>query len=376
MLAQQVNAPSMTFVGPKQFYGLELSVFAVELTSMVVWIGYLQWSLTNGPGNFQTPILEILDNIVLHDALMNDDGSEYAWPEADFIIGNPPFIGNKRMRIELGSAYVTRLRQLFTDRLPKTVDYVCYWFEKARARIDSGASHRAGLIATNSITQSRNRVVLDRITSGSGIFMAWPDQPWVLEGASVRVSIVGFGVHGSGDCTLSGATVDRINSNLTASLALSLAQRLPGKSQLVFEGISPAGQFDVGEMVAQTWLDLPNPSGASNHAVLKRYVVAKDILGRDLHRWIVDFGNMSESEARRYVVPFDYIEQAVKPGRADNPRKARRDRWWIFGESRPAMREALAPLARFIATPKTSKHRVFVWLPSGTLPSSLLAVFA
>src|SRR5699024_10334984 len=155
---------------PKQLHGIEINPFARELASMVVWIGYLQWNRANGISNAQRPILEPLENIRLHDALMNDDGTEYEWPEADFIVGNPPFLGNRRMRLELGDSYVERLRHLFGERISNNSDLVCYWFEKARAQIADGEVQRAGLIATNSIRGGANRQVLERIKESGGIF--------------------------------------------------------------------------------------------------------------------------------------------------------------------------------------------------------------
>src|SRR5690606_6836261 len=160
--------------------------------SMVVWIGYLRWNRANGYTSRQEPILEPLGNICLHDALMNEDGTECQWPEADFIIGNPPFIGGKRLRSELGDEYVEELFAAFDGRVPREADFVTYWFEKARARIEWGGSERAGLIATNSIRGGANRRVLQRIKDTGDIFLAWSDEPWILEGAAVRVSIVGF----------------------------------------------------------------------------------------------------------------------------------------------------------------------------------------
>src|SRR5690606_17205048 len=102
----------------------------------------------NGYSSMQEPILEPLGNIVLHDALMNEDGTEYEWPEAEFIIGNPPFIGGKRLRTELGDDYVDELFETFDGRVPREADFVTYWFEKARSQIEAGRSNRAGLIAT------------------------------------------------------------------------------------------------------------------------------------------------------------------------------------------------------------------------------------
>lgn len=121
------------------------------------------------------------------------------------IVGNPPFIGDKKMRRELGSGYVETLRATFADRVPGGADLVCYWFEKARAQIEAGQLHAAGLVSTNSIRGGANRKVLDRIVETTHIFCAWSDEPWVNDGAAVRVSMTGFGKHDA--TTLNGIKV-------------------------------------------------------------------------------------------------------------------------------------------------------------------------
>jgi len=187
MFAQKVGAPGFQLVGPRQFYGLEMNVFAHELASIVVWIGYLQWNHLNGLSNRQTPILERLDTIRRQDALLDGEG-ETVWPEVEFIIGNPPFLGGKRIRSELGDTYVDKLFEVFEGRVRRESDFVCYWFEKARAQMEAGKAERAGLIATNSIRGGANRQVLERIKETGDLFMAWADEPWILDGAAVRAS--------------------------------------------------------------------------------------------------------------------------------------------------------------------------------------------
>ena len=321
--AQGVGAPGYMTVGPKQFYGLELNVFARELTSMVIWIGYLQWNRANGESNQQRPILEKLDNIQLHDALMNEDGTEYGWPEAEFIIGNPPFLGSQLMRSELGDGYVDRLRTRFEDRLPGQSDFVCYWFEKARAHIELAAGRRAGLLATNSIRGGANRQVLKRIKNTSEIFMAWSDEPWILEGAAVRVSIVAFGQHHHAK-HLDGAVVADINADLTSGVDLAHATPLEQNAGRAFQGPVKIGAFDIQGEVAREWLRSPNPSGFDNRDVLKPFVNGRDILATSRDRWIVDFGDRSVEEASRYVLPFAHVEENVKPSRMKNKRESRR----------------------------------------------------
>ncbi len=214
--AGSVGAPGFGLIGPRQFYGLEVSVFAYELASIVVWIGYLQWNHLNGFSNRQTPILERLDTIRLQDALL-DGEHETVWPEVDYIVGNPPFLGNYKMRRQLGNDYIEALYRTFGDRVANGVDLVCYWFEKARAQIVEGKTARAGLIATNSIRQPKNNPVLKRIKETGDIFMGWENEEWVLEGAAVRVSIIGFDDGSQETRTLNGVPVPVINPDLTGT---------------------------------------------------------------------------------------------------------------------------------------------------------------
>jgi hypothetical protein len=375
-LAQSIGAPGFMLIGPKQFHGIEINVFAQELASMVVWIGYLQWNRANGVSNHQRPILEPLQNIRRHDALMNNDGSEYQWPEAEYIIGNPPFIGDKRMRAELGDEYVAALRTIFADRLPGQSDFVSYWFEKARSQIERGKAERAGLIATNSIRGSTNRHVLNRIKTSGDIFLGWSDEPWVLEGADVRVSIVGFDDGSETARELDGRRVLTINSDLTTGTDLSGASRLSENSGMAFTGMTPVGPFELPEEVALRWLTMPNPSGVRNSDVIRPFYQGKDVTERPKRRWIIDFGQLDQTDAEKYVLPFAHVVEHVKPLRRLNRRAWRREHWWILGEPMPAVRAALAPLARYLATSRVGKHRVFVWVNVNVLPGNKLALVA
>ena len=179
-------------VGPEQLLGIEINPYAAELARVSVWIGEIQWMQRNGFGIARNPILRPLDTIECRDAILDRDGAEAEWPVADVIIGNPPFLGDKLMINALGESYVASLRCLFAGRVPGGADLVCYWFEKARIKLASGEAVRAGLVATNSIRGGANRVVLDRIHATGRIFEAWSDEPWILDGAAVRVSLISF----------------------------------------------------------------------------------------------------------------------------------------------------------------------------------------
>ncbi len=159
--------PFFPEVGPEQLYGIETSPYAHELAQVAVWIGYLQWMHDNGFGTRREPILGSMTNIKKMDALIagdeNGEPKEPDWPEADVIVGNPPFLGGNKVRAELGNEYLENLFELYKGRIPAFADLVCYWFEKAREQIEAGRAKRAGLLATNSIRGGANRRVLEQI---------------------------------------------------------------------------------------------------------------------------------------------------------------------------------------------------------------------
>lgn len=207
------NAPS-----PEQLFGIEIDEYAHELAQATVWIGYIQWLHENGFGVPSEPILKKLDNIRHMDAILAYDAAgkptEPEWPTADVIIGNPPFLGDKRMRTELGDAYVNHLRKFYEGRLPGVSDLVVYWFERARDLIVKGKTKRVGFLSTNSLRQQGNRFVLEKIKQSGEIFMAWSDRTWILDGADVRVSMVGFDNGTEQQRYLDGKLVDQINADL------------------------------------------------------------------------------------------------------------------------------------------------------------------
>ncbi len=182
-------------VSPDQLHGVELNPYAHELAQASIWIGYLQWLRDNGFEFHQTPILRPLDNVLQMDAVLGRDAGgrpvEPEWPQAGVIVGNPPFLGGKRLRAVLGDGYVDDLFSLYDGRVPREADLVCYWFEKARALVAAGRVKRAGLLATQAIRGGANRRMLERIKETGDIFMAWSDRPWVQEGVAVHVSMAG-----------------------------------------------------------------------------------------------------------------------------------------------------------------------------------------
>ena len=367
---------------PAQLYGIELDFYAHEIASAVVWIGLLQWKRDHSYNDQPKPILHKLSNIEHADAIMryDEEGKPYEpeWPSAGFIVGNPPFLGDKFMRRELGDQYVGNLRSLYGGRLPGGVDLVTYWFEKARKQIEHAIANRAGLLATQGIRGGANRKVLERIVETGGIFMGWSDRPWILEGAAVRISIVGFDDGSDGFRVLEGKTVGQIHSNLTSEAATTTALRLPENVGLSFIGPSPHGRFDIDSETARKMLSAPiNVNGRPNADVVRPVANAIDLVRHLRNVWTIDFGgDTTAEEAAKYEMPFQFVHANIYPIRQKNHREAYKERWWLYGEARPGMRRALAPLSRFIASPRVSKHRIFVWQKPSILCNDATVVFA
>ncbi len=342
---QARGCPPLPFARPGQMLGIERHPFAQELAQVVVWIGYLQWKWQNGLSPRSKPVLDPGESIRLGDAVLEratEGPREPEWPECDFIVGNPPFLGGKRMRSQLGDGYVDDLFRVWDGRVPAEADLCCYWFEKARAQVEAGRCRRAGLLATQGIRGGANRDVLKRIKGTGDIFFGESDRDWVLDGANVHVSMVGFDA-GEEKCrTLDGKPVERIHSDLSCGADVTQARRIPSRAGLSFMGDTKGGPFEMAEEAALRMLASPNPDGRPNSDVVVPWVNGKDLTGRNRRLWIIDFGTgMAEREAALYEAPFEHARTHVFPVRQGNRREAYSARWWVHVEARPGMRVAL-----------------------------------
>ena len=366
-------------VKPDQMLGLEINPYATELARTALWIGYIQWHQNNGFPYDHSPILTPLVSIQMADSILACDGvgdpQEPEWPAAEFIIGNPPFLGVRLLRANLGDEYVDALFDLYHGRVSAEADLVCYWFEKARDMLAEDRTKRVGLLATQGIRGGANRNVLRRIKETGDIFLAWSDQPWVLDGAAVHTSIIGFDNGSETVRELDGEAVESVNSNLTDGPDITEAKPLKENLGIAFMGNTKGGPFDIPESVALSMLGQPNPDGRDNRDVVRPRANGRDVTSRPSGTWIVDFGvDLPLPEAALYEAPFEYVNEHVRPVREKSRSKVAN--WWLHERPRPEMRQAVEGLNRYVVTPTTAKHRLFTWLSADVLPDNALIAVA
>ena len=382
-------------VGPECVLGIELNPYAAELARVSVWIGEIQWMRRNGFDAAKNPILRNLDTIECRDAvLVTDEHGSPAldaegkpqrapWPEANVVIGNPPFLGDKKMIRELGENYVVKLRQAYSGKVPGGANFVCYWLSQANEAVQFGLASRVGLVTTNAIRTGADRRVLELLCKTAALFEAWSDEPWIVDGASVRVSIICVSVDDLPK-RLDGHDVKIITSSLS-QFPQPMPAVLDENARTSFTGTFLNGPFEVETKVALAWLCAPqNVAGDYNREVLRLTANGQDLLQRGERKWLLDFGaDRSEQDAALYEAPFEYARQHIKPyrqrlnedGEFEVRRQNHREKWWIHAEARPGMRAALQGLNRYIVTPMVSSTRVFCFLEAAYLANQKLVVF-
>jgi len=407
-------------VRPTQLHGLEILPYAHQLAQVVIWIGYLQWMRGNGFSPPRDPILEPIESIKRMDAILDisdlKSQKEPTWPEADVIIGNPPFLGGKLLRTHLGDDYVDKLFEVWDGRVPREGDLCCYWFEKARAMIErrtvqnrdrhgadsvapppaGGAGGgplvstrgsdrttasrfgvRAGLLATQGIRGGANREVLKRIKQSGDIFFAVSDRDWILDGANVHVSMIGFDDGTETARVLDGLNATQISPNLSCDFDASQASKISANVGVYVRSPEKGAKFEIPEQFALEMLKQPNPNGRSNAEVIHRWANAEDITAARYTHWIIDFNSIqTQDEAAQFEAPFEYIRKVVYPFRMKNRYPELREYWWRFRRSGDGVREAALRLKRLLCTPMTAKHRLFVWLNPSIQPDKGVPVFA
>jgi hypothetical protein len=178
--------------GPHNVLGIELNEYAAELARVTVWIGELQWRIQRGYGFKTHPVLEPLDHIECRDAVLGPT-ARGGLAGGGCGGGQPAVRGRQEDARRTGRCLHRALRAAYKGRVPGGADLVCYWFEQARSRSRPARCSARGWWRPTRSAAARNREVLDRICETTRIFEAWSDEPWVNDGAAVRVSLVGFG---------------------------------------------------------------------------------------------------------------------------------------------------------------------------------------
>lgn len=409
---QEALAMETLSVHPRNFLGLELNPRAAAIAELVLWLGYLQWQLRNG-GAIHDPVLEKLDNIRAMDAVLahgperpkaDRSGTELPnprrpeWPEADYIVGNPPFIGGKDIRGRLGDAYATALWKAH-PKINKSADFVMYWWDRAADLLARKGTRlrRFGFVTTNSITQEFSRRVIQARMDGRpplSLVMAIPDHPWTKatrDTAAVRIAMTVAQAEGA-DGTLyevaseAGLDTDspmlsfrrrsgRINPDLTVGADVTKAKPLLANAWICSPGVKLHGAGFAITRAQAEHLGLGKRPGLDRH--IRPYRNGRDLTAQSRDLMVIDLLGLGADEVRRrFPEVYQYLLVAVKPERDDNNRPTYRDNWWIFGEPRSEIRPALASATRYIATVETAKHRVFRFVDQATLPDNMLVCVA
>lgn len=377
-------------IGPGQFKGIEITPKGSEISELVLWIAYLQSHYkAYGQVNPPEPIFNDKRSVECRDAVLAFDAVGKArqaddWPQADYIVGNPPFMGNHKMREAFGDKYTESLREAY-PKIPKSADYVMYWWARSAELVKSGKIKRFGLITTNSIRQVNNRRLLDYYMDGKpplSIVFAVPDHPWVVDGASVRIAMTAAEA-GSKDGILQRINEDgvfdvktgRINSNLTVGADMTNSVQLKANDKICHRGVLLSGSgFIVSSTEAQK-LGLGKIEGLEKH--IRHYRNGNDISQKSRNVMVIDlYGLEIEEVEKEFPDVYDWVLKKVKPQREKSRESRQKENWWVFSRPRPQMREALHGLSRYIATPETSANRFFTFLDASILPDNALVVFA
>jgi len=389
-------------VDPHQFLGLEINPRAVEIAELVLWLGYLQWHFRTKGAPPSEPILRDFRNIERKDAVLhwNGDPAEVPkrpdWPQADFIVGNPPFIGGKDIRERHGDSYAKALWAVH-KHINESADFVMYWWDRAAEIVARGSARRFGLVTTNSITQVfSRRVVANHLTAKQpvSLLMAIPDHPWTKEtrnSAAVRIAMTVAGP-GKQDGVLRKVvreealdtdepviefeeTRGRINSDLTVGVDVTATKELHAGVGLSSPGMKLHGNGFIVTPQEAEQLGLGKRPGLEHH--IRAYRHGKDLTGRPRGFMVIDLFGLSDGEVRqRFPEVYQHLLATVKPKRDTNNRASYRELWWVFGEPRREFRPALEGLDRYIATVETAKHRAFQFLDASILPDNKLICIA
>lgn len=414
-------------VGPWQFHGIEIKPWAREIAELTLWIGFHQfWALNHATSRYPEPILQDTGTLEQRDAVLawtnkvsdpsrdrpdptprikhpvtgrlvpdpesrleyftHDNARAAEWPQADFIIGNPPYMGISRQRDSFGDGYVEALRAAYPG-VPETADYVMYWWYRAAREVAEGRTMRAGLLTTNTITQGQNRGIVEAAEkSGARVIWAISDHPWNEEigGAAVRVAMTVLSreklparklIVDDEARVISREIGPRLNSDLSFGADVPAAAKVPllANEGLCSPGFKLHGDGFILEPDEAEHLLKADPR---NRDIIRPYRNGRDMTARPRNVFLIDFGLRSEEEARQYPLLFDLVRDRVKPERDANNDRSTREKWWRFGRNREELRPALEGLPRYIATVETMTHRSFFLMDEEIAPDNMLVCIA
>jgi hypothetical protein len=345
------------------------------------------------------------------------------WPAADFIVGNPPFIGASAMRAALGDGYTQTLRATW-PAVPESADFVMYWWHHAACLVRAGAAKRFGFITTNSLRQTFNRRVVQAALGGEAVSaaaghagglmlpnaqksapgtprsglpalslaFAIPDHPWVdgAGDANVRIAMT-VGAAGAHEGRLLTVAEERsgadggevqvvlaeqrglLHADLRVGANVASAKPLAANAGVSSPGVKLHGAGFIVSREQAAALGLGTVPGLERH--IREYRNGRDLMAAPRDVLVIDLFGLSADDVRlRFPAVYQWVLERVKPERDQNNRATYRENWWIFGEPRRDFRPALSGLPRYIATVETSRHRTFQFLDASVLPDNKLIV--
>ncbi len=431
-------------VNPRQFYGLELNPRAVPIADLVLWIGYLKWQLrTMGLAAISEPVLHAYGTIRHQDAILAYDRKELRrdasgrpetrwdgvtmkihpvtgeevpdpaaqvelytyvnprpapWPEVEFIVGNPPFIGGKDMRAELGDGYAEACWKA-RPKIPGGADFVMHFWDEAAVRLlrpgtktEPNPLIRFGFITTNSITQTFSRRVVEMHLAAKeplSLVYAIPDHPWLkaADKAAVRIAMT-VAVRGASAGVLAevvseaGLNTDtprvelrlragKVRADLTIGADLASATALKANELISSPGVKLHGAGFIVTPGEAARLGLGKVPGLEKHIL--DYRNGRDLAARPRRVMVIDLYPLLAEEVRSlFPAVYQHVLEQVKPERDNNREDFRRAYWWWFGRRHTDLREFLFGLHRYIATIETAKHRFFQFLDASVRPDNKL----
>ncbi|MFD2569968.1 class I SAM-dependent DNA methyltransferase [Spirosoma soli] len=441
-----LNLSGGTTISPRQLLGLELNPRAAAIADVVLKIGYLQWHLrTHGMSELPEPLLDEYENIHQQDAVLQhgpplprvdtngqpvtrwdgvttklhpvtgqpvpDENARVTvydypnpcpaeWPQAEFIVGNPPFVGPARMRDALGDGYTEALRKTYKGKVPDSADLVMYWWYNAAEQVKQGTAEKFGFITTNSLKQTFNRRVMQPFLEGDKsalvLTFAIPDHPWVesADGAAVRIAMTVAERRGNGTTIGNLLAVKSesvpmgddaadvsfiiqqgtILSDLTIGAELDSARALKANEDLSNRGMQLYG---AGFILNEEQVKFILEKEPASSAIIKGYLNGKDFTGNSRGVKVIDLFGLLDSEAlAKYPTSYQHILERVKPERDLSKEPNVKKKWWLFGRNREDLRAAIRPITRYIATVETAKHRTFQFLSAEILPDNMLVAIA